>query len=504
VNSSRAAGVAVAALVLFGFQAYRTHRVFNDTADEEFHIACGLEVWQRGQYTLEMQHPRLARVLLALPAHLAGLRLAHLTALWDRPDPQFYWRTLGAARLGNLVWAPVLIVYTYLWARKLQGRAAGLGAAVLVSFSPNLLAHASVAALDFGAATSLFVAAYHLRRWATQPTMWRCVWAGLACGIAVLTKFSALVFLPVIVASYLILARSAGGRRAILRQGPVFVVAAVLVVWAGYLFTLGPLPPRHFRSRSGSSTETVVHAMEVWSLHRHYLPAPALWRGLMDVAGHHSVGHAAYLLGSSHQFGWWYYFPVALAVKTTLPLLLLLILWLGVRHGEGRGVSDSGSRGRAGGVDGQQSRHWGSACSGGVSSDRRVGLRGFHWSGCHSARGAPRHRGSRRGPHPLARRRSGGGPPRLPRLLQPVRAGREENFLLDSNLDWGQDLERLRQFLEERRITEFRLNYSGRVEEPRFRIHGARMLHAGERPSGGGSRQEFSGVARRVGVVEIL
>src|SRR6185503_10653435 len=62
--------------------------------------------------------------------------------------------------------------------------------------------------------------------------------------------------------------------------------------------------------------------------------------------------------------------------------------------------------------------------------------------------------------------------------------GREAEFLLDSNLDWGQDLQRLRQYLKEHQIDEVYLSYFGRGEPILRRIPGVRPLGRDERPSG--------------------
>jgi hypothetical protein len=53
-------------------------------------------------------------------------------------------------------------------------------------------------------------------------------------------------------------------------------------------------------------------------------PAHSYYTGLYHVLTHDSDGHDAYLLGEISHTGWWYYFPVAIAVKATLTLLLLL------------------------------------------------------------------------------------------------------------------------------------------------------------------------------------
>src|ERR1035441_3979484 len=58
----------------------------------------------------------------------------------------------------------------------------------------------------------------------------------------------------------------------------------------------------------------------------HSKPAPQLLDGLWQVHNHVEGGHTAYLLRRHSFHGWWYFFPVALAVKTPLAILLLAAL----------------------------------------------------------------------------------------------------------------------------------------------------------------------------------
>ncbi len=46
-------------------------------------------------------------------------------------------------------------------------------------------------------------------------------------------------------------------------------------------------------------------------------------KGALLVTGHASSGHSSYLLGETKRVGWWYYFPVLLLFKTPLALLAL-------------------------------------------------------------------------------------------------------------------------------------------------------------------------------------
>src|ERR1035438_1838805 len=64
------------------------------------------------------------------------------------------------------------------------------------------------------------------------------------------------------------------------------------------------------------------------------MPAPALFAGIRYVWLHNRVGHLAYLLGQRSQTGFWYYYPVVLAVKTPLAMLILMLIasWLAIRR----------------------------------------------------------------------------------------------------------------------------------------------------------------------------
>ena len=85
------------------------------------------------------------------------------------------------------------------------------------------------------------------------------------------------------------------------------VAVALLVIWAGYRFSVG-------RVDFAGIT----------------LPFPQLFNGIKAVLVHNADGHPAYLLGERNRVGWWYYYPVVLAVKTPLPFLALLFIGLAV------------------------------------------------------------------------------------------------------------------------------------------------------------------------------
>ena len=194
----------------------------------------------------------------------------------------------------------------YLWGVRYFSRALAAVAVFLFSFIPPVLAHAALATTDM--ALTAFIGAAFLAGlvWVERPTP---VWAalfGLCTGLAVLSKFTTLAFLPgaAIVALGWYWATGHGSLgKAIGVRLPTFALAVATgaaVVWAGYRFSFGPVD---FASVS--------------------LPAPELYAGIEAVLNHNSVGHWSYLLGERSPLGFWYFYPAALAFKTPLPLLAL-------------------------------------------------------------------------------------------------------------------------------------------------------------------------------------
>jgi tetratricopeptide (TPR) repeat protein len=137
-------------------------------------------------------------------------------------------------------------------------------------------------------------------------------------------KFSAVVLAPillVLVGLHVMLKRE---WRGVAKHLAVMALAAggvVFLVYAPYWAPAPPLPPQ----------QAAWLGVPTWfRLLRPVLIPPGFFKGLALVAGHESTGHLSYLCGQWRQNGWWYYFPVAMAVKTPLPLLLLSAVGLGL------------------------------------------------------------------------------------------------------------------------------------------------------------------------------
>jgi Dolichyl-phosphate-mannose-protein mannosyltransferase len=335
------AGVAI----LIGLAIVRvasTYTVLNGTYDEPLHVACGMEFLEGDTYTCDPQHPPLARVAVALGPFLKGLRLpARLDASGQRTMSFFeegdailyseghYWSNLTWARLGTLPFLVLLCVVTFLWARRWFGEgfseAAGFWAVLLLVCTSPILGHAGLATNDVACAAGAALALYQFLRWLEQPRTARWLWWSFATALAVLCKFSNIPFLVTCYAVGLIFVpRGAFSRR--LAQIGLAACVVLALAWATYRFTV--IPPGTFYGHqhpvidSMLSSRPLLHS--VWnSVLTTPLPLSEAMMGMLDLLVHNAVGQDSYLLGQWGQFGWWYFFPVVLAVKSPIGLLVL-------------------------------------------------------------------------------------------------------------------------------------------------------------------------------------
>jgi len=194
-------------------------------------------------------------------------------------------------------------------------RAGGFIALALLAFDPNILAHTRLATTDLGLAAVAALAGYVLWRFLRRPAWPAAALAGVGLGLLQNTKFTALLFLPLFGLVILMAFwqwRGEGRRRLAQRALLVLVlypIVALLTLWATNGFQVGKLSsPLPVIGGLGGAVVPLSHYLDQ----------------LLDIGGRLQVGTPAFLLGQYSDSGWWYYFPVAFVVKTPLATLLLL------------------------------------------------------------------------------------------------------------------------------------------------------------------------------------
>ncbi len=302
-----------------------TYSALSLTMDEPSHFACGLEYLDRHTYTFLREQPPLARAMQALGPYLDGSRLAGLQhtqegrlALLARS--RSFDRTVFLMRLGNLPFFLLACLVVCAWSWRMFGKPLAVVATGLFTLSPTVLADAGLATTDMALGATVGAAFLSAILWAEKPTWSRSVLLGVCVALAVLSKFTALGYVPLTLglalACYLVTERQGWRQlwRLARRYAPYSALAAIttaLVIWAAYWFSVGLV-------RGG----------------KFIVPAPDFFRGIAAALYHDREGHAGFLLGHFRKTGWWYYFPVALAVKTPIAFLIMLAIgvWVCLRE----------------------------------------------------------------------------------------------------------------------------------------------------------------------------
>jgi hypothetical protein len=361
LRSPRGAAIAAVLVGLIASAAVAaTWHIFGHTWDEPEHLAAGLALLDQGRYPYDLQHPPIARVAMALGPWLAGAHSQGKPPPDGRPEgvailygEGHYELYLTLARAGMLPFFWLLLAATWCWARDsgaVPGKA--LLAVACAATAPAVLGHAGLAALDLPAAATTLLALWLMARWLFTGRWGEALWFGLAAGVAVGTKLSAIPFLAVGFLALLAVlvvrvpTALAAGERArnaarVIRQGLAAGGLAILVLIAAYggQWVWLTDPSHHYNHTLDYLFGASGLAHDAAYAVAAHVPVPTalplLAGGIEALSVHNANGHPSYLLGEVRTTGWWYFYIVALAVKTPLPLLILGLVGLGLSARDG-------------------------------------------------------------------------------------------------------------------------------------------------------------------------
>ncbi len=286
------------------------------TFDEIVMVAAGARGYEIGAWDLVPDHPPMTLYLYGLPAFLTGPHYpnergvsAGITRdMWVRYGyaQVFYFRLGNDAerlafftRLPAVLCGVALILLVYACTRRAAGGRAALLAAGLTAFLPDLLAHGGVAYNDVPGALTFLAALWALDEALRRPTPRTMVVTGLAAGLALGFKLSAVALAPVGALLFCIEALRRRADAAWWRRMAVASVACPAVFYLTLVLVY-----------RGDFALSMLRYGVSYTFGRAESPAPA------------------FLLGESHRGGFWYYFPVAFFLKTSAGLHALLVVGL--------------------------------------------------------------------------------------------------------------------------------------------------------------------------------
>ncbi len=366
-----AAGIVVALLVghwSLGVLAWRNKC---QTYDETPHITAGYSYWKFSDFRLHPENGNLPQRWVSLPLmFMPDLRFpSHALPAWQRSDmwevgEEFahrlgndWTRMLSDARSCAALLGVAVCLTVFVWSKRLFGTAGGLVSLFLCALCPTMLAHAPLATSDMCA--TLFFTLSVACVWSVlqQVTLARVLISAFVVAGLFLSKVSAVLIVPMtalMVAVHwflhrkLIVAWRGRKREVTSRSGwataltgivVLHVAVSMVLIWWAYGWRHSPAPagaepPRYFKYETmeeAARRAGTAGGLLYWMSEQRFLPEAYLYGAAFTLA-HRQRG--SYLNGEHSLRGWRRYFIYCVLVKTPLALFGLLLaaaLW-GIRR----------------------------------------------------------------------------------------------------------------------------------------------------------------------------
>ena len=490
--------------LLFSGQVVWTLQQKAATFDEPLNLVSGYISLRFGDARLIPQNLPFVKLLAAAP-----LLLFQDISLPGPPEPwkaqaQYQYASellykfndadtlLLVGRLAVLPLSLLLGFVVFVWTRDLLGRAAATFALFLYSLEPNILAHSGLITTDIATACFMFLTIYGWYQLAQGITWTRILFPALTVGLGLLTKFTTLplILIFLLIGTVVVMSphplqlrlRGVAPRPVVSRGGKLLACAllglisalvAYATIWAAYGFryetAIAPIETYHTHWRVFPPKSPLLLEAVLWAREVRLLPEPYLYG--LTFMGNLSGHFQSYLMGDIRSGGRWYYFLVTFLMKTPIALMLLLVLTLVLQRR----------------VWGQPSLRF--ACLAGpiVIYFLMISVSGWNIGHRHLLPIYPFLFILAGALVPWAQRQSTlvkGGlvalvcwyalasawiAPHYLAYFNELVGGPDQgyHYLVDSNLDWGQDLKGLKQYMDQHGIPRVWLSYFGQAD-PRY------------------------------------
>jgi MFS family permease len=307
-NAALSYGLVGVLLAAFAAQCLLSMRQMSPTSDEVPHLTAGYVYLKTGDYKLNDEHPPAIKLLAALPLLALDLDLNLEQPSWrdnrewafgehfinqNKVPPQriIFWGRIPMVLLGLALGLAI-----YIWTLAIYGRKPALLALFLFAFCPNILANAPLVTTDVGNALFTLLSVYGLYRFLIAPGLRGAALTGIALGLAFCSKATSVSILALFAVLIVIFAVTRRGRP----------VSAARIA-AGLGVTVGV------------SAAVILVAYRFTSIHYYFV---SLGYFVKDVG---EGGRPAFLFGKYSTHGWPHYFLAAMLVKTPVPSLALIV-----------------------------------------------------------------------------------------------------------------------------------------------------------------------------------
>jgi hypothetical protein len=342
---------------MLGLQLVLSIQRESQTWDEANHIFAGYRSWTHADFGLNPEHPPLVKLLATIPLFSSPLNTPELKDRYFKEEAfldgkEFLYQNdadkiLLRTRLAAATITILLGLLVFLGTREFFGTGPAFIALALLAFDPNLLAHGALVTTDAALSCFMFASVYAFYRYVKVPTIWRMALVGLSVGLALASKHTGVLVLPILLllacgevlrrtmeASATTQVTKVTGQHALKLLGSLtcITVISLVILWSFYGFRYQARP--NGLQLSPPLTEYVkgLEPHETWTIATlarwHVLPESYLY-GLADVRLTANF-YTSYVLGKIYAHGVWFYFPIAFLIKSTVGFLALLLITVAV------------------------------------------------------------------------------------------------------------------------------------------------------------------------------
>lgn len=348
--------VAVVLLAVMAILLFTSVRQESQTWDEATHIGAGFAYWKHGDFGRNPEHPPLIKLLAVIPILPMGLKEPPAI-----PVPYFkvqdlvggsqllYTADAGAillrTRMVIALFSLGLAILVFLAAQEMFNPLTGLLALGLFAFEPTLLANGALVTTDMPLAFFFFAGVYSFYRYVRKPTPVRFALCALCAALAIVTKQSGILILPTLLLlalaeAFVLPERGASddqtgisSDRNRVRQLAILLVVVFLfsyaVLWAFYGFRYAARPDGlqmvpSLADYSAGLNSRLQHSVIAFCAGHRLLPEAYLygWTDILLIPQYRPT----FLFGRVFSTGQWFFFPAVFLIKSTLSLLVLLLL----------------------------------------------------------------------------------------------------------------------------------------------------------------------------------
>lgn len=340
------------------------------TSDENPHIVAGYSYLTQKDMRLNPEHPPLLKDLAAIPLLFLKLNFPTKDFAWQQPDGPYWWHqfNLGGkflyesennpdqilffARLPMILILIICGIFIFKFAKEFFGEKVALLALFFFSFSPTFLAHGRFVTTDVGAAFGVVLATFFFLKALKNPNFKNIILAGIALGISQCLKFSLILIIPyfvILTLAWMIVFKTFRNPLKVLFFS---LCLWILLCWIIYGLQIYNYPPERqlrdtkinlesFSGGPSSIKETCLSPKSIEKIKRCpaeivilasdkpiIRPLAQYFLGLLMASQRASGGHTTYFLGEISAAGWKNYFPFVYLIKEPLPFHILTLIAL--------------------------------------------------------------------------------------------------------------------------------------------------------------------------------